>query len=274
MPLWSLKDKSIFFAHVPKTAGSSLEEYLIRRMGQCTIVWSAAIDRGGSGLLTAPVHFAKNDLKMFLPAKIDFSFTLVRDPIARLMSEYRYQAGLSRASRLGFSTWLRIVLEAAKRDPRTYRNHIRPQVDLVPDGAEIFRLEDGFEPIIARLDEVLGQSEPSLSVPHINKRPSQAITLYRQDAALLRDFYAEDYARLGYDLPDLANLPSDPFALGRAAMARVIAPAIVAWQHYRWVRPQRIPRRLAAVATSLATMIMASGFSDDPLLGNVLDALS
>jgi len=248
MPLWVTRGKIIFFAHVPKTAGSSIEEYLLRRLGPCSFIGGTAKRRDQTSLMSPPVHLSKNDLKMFVPTPMDFNFGVVRDPLARMMSEFRYQLGVSWASRLGFSTWLRIVIRAAKLDPRIYANHIRPQVDLIMDGAEIFRLEDGFGPLIARLDEVVGGAEPDMAVQHINKRTSGSVRHYREDVALIRRFYADDYAGLGYPIPDLDTLPRDIFAPARAALARIVAPAIVILQHYRWLHPGRAVRRRISAA--------------------------
>ena len=38
MPLAHWNNCSIFFAHVPKTGGSSVEDYLIRRFGPLSII--------------------------------------------------------------------------------------------------------------------------------------------------------------------------------------------------------------------------------------------
>jgi len=233
MPLWAVEGKVIFFAHVPKTGGLSMGEYLARRIGPPTI---GGISRVGTGLIVPPIHFSAADLKIFLPSAVDYCFAMVRDPIARLTSEFRFQAGRSRTTRLGFSNWLRIMLKAARRDPRVYENHLRPQTDMVPDGAEVFRFEDGFEPVIRRLDAVLGNRRTDLAMPHVNQGLPGTIEMYRQDIELAETFYAADYTRFGYPLSDESGLDSDPYSGVRATLASMLAPMLVARERRRWVR--------------------------------------
>lgn len=238
MPLLSTHGRRIFFAHIPKTAGSSVEEYLVRRFGGPL----SLIDRNkregvrGTGLITPLTHVAAVDLREMLPHDLDFSFAVVRNPVTRIQSEYRYQTGVSRLSRLSFSTWLRVMLAAARIEPRVYENHIRPQVDLIPENCEIFRLEDGFDPLIERLDDVTGSTAPDQGMRHLLKRERKDIALHRQDIELLRAFYAEDFERFGYDLPDPSGCPDDRRAPAKAAFAAGLARALVTRQRHDWTR--------------------------------------
>lgn len=237
MPLVVHQGRLIFFAHVPKTGGSSVENYLIRRFGrEALTIRDGKIKPGPKrDVIQSPSHMAAADLRWFLPERLDLCFAVVRDPARRIISEYGFQKGQSRASRMGFSLWLRAMIHAAARDPRIYENHIRPQVDLVPEGAEIFRLEDGLEAIATRIDAVTGTQAPGVEMGHFLKRKSTKVDLTRQDAELLARFYAADYARYGYAPPDPAVLPSDPFAALRDLAARLLAWAIVAKHRRDWL---------------------------------------
>ena len=237
MPLAHHNGQSIFFAHVPKTGGSSVEDYLISRFGPLSLL-DVNKRRGvrGTGLIVPATHLAAIDIAELVPHDLAYSFAVVRDPMSRLMSEFRYQSGVSRMSRLGFSTWLRVMLGAVAREPRLYENHIRPQSDLVPDGAEVFRLEDGFDAMIAALDRVTGTTTPDLTVPHINPREKKPITISKEDAELIERTYAPDYARFGYLPPDRANLPSDGRSGLRNAIAAPLIRALVLKQRHDWAR--------------------------------------
>ncbi len=238
MPLISANGRSVFFAHIPKTGGSSVEEYLVRRFGGPL----SLIDRNkregvrGTGLITPLTHVAAIDLREMLPPNLDFGFTVVRDPIARMQSEYRYQTGVSRMSRLSFSTWLRIMMIAVRIEPRIYENHIRPQIDLIPENTEIFLLEGGFDSLIQRLDEVTGSTAPDQNVRHLLKRERKDIALHRQDVELLASFYADDFERFGYDLPGLSTYPHDRYTSFRTAFASIFARALVMRQRHEWTR--------------------------------------
>lgn len=237
MPLLITHGKMIFFAHVPKTGGTSVQEYLIRRFGSLALLGRhRQCATRGTSLIISAAHLSAHDLEEMLPANLDWSFALVRDPVRRMQSEYRFQHGISRASRLSFSTWLRAMIVAARREPRIYDNHIRPQVDLLPDGTEVFRLEDGIDAIIPRLDAMVGQSAPDLEIRHLLKSKSETFAMTQEDARLIADFYSEDYDRFGYSRPDVSNLPKDPWALARDLLAIPLAKAIVTKQHRYWLR--------------------------------------
>lgn len=237
MPIAHTPAGPVFFAHVPKTGGTSVEDYLARRFGRLSLIdVNKRTHIRGTGLITPATHLAAVDLAELLPPDLALGFAVVRDPLQRLQSEFRYQTGASRMSRLGFSTWLRVVLGAAAREPRLYENHVRPQSDLVPEGAEVFRLEDGFQALITRLDAVTGTSRPDLEIGHMNVRPRAPLPLSREDSALIAKFYAPDFARFGYAPPRPADHPPDRAAGLRGALARPLSRALVTKQRYDWAR--------------------------------------
>jgi hypothetical protein len=236
MPLLRAEGRRLFFAHVPKTGGSSLEDYLAARFGPLAWLdreWEIRWLEGGcreAGLRVSPQHLAAEDIARLLPGPPDWSFALVRDPAARIVSEYRFQARAPRRRRrlaeLGFSTWLRAVLALARREPTVFDNHIRPQTDLVPEGAEVFRLENGFAPLIARLDAVTETSAPELEVGHALRSDDIAPPALRgPDLALIAEAYAADYERFGYPRPDPSATPGDALAPLRGLAAEVMASA-------------------------------------------------
>lgn len=239
MPICFPNGKIIFFAHVPKTGGSSVEDYIIRRFGSMSMLDKHKNARmPGTGLISPITHLSALDLEEIIPTECDLCFAVVRDPLKRMFSQYRWQSGASRMSRMDFSTWLRVMVMAARIDPRIYFNHIRPQDQMVPAGAEIFRLEDGFGGMIERLDAVTGTTAPEVTMGHQKNRQKDAtpIRASREDVALIADFYSADYERFGYDRPDLAALESDSAAWRRDLIAAPLARMLVAKQRRDWLR--------------------------------------
>ena len=88
MPIVQTPKGLIFFAHVPKTGGSSVEEYLVRRFGGPLSLIDNNKNKGvrGTGLITPATHLAVTDLRELLP-RLHYSFAVVRDPLSRLQSE-------------------------------------------------------------------------------------------------------------------------------------------------------------------------------------------
>lgn len=237
MPLIYQNGLSIFFAHVPKTGGSSIEDYLIRRFGSLAIReqrTDSVLGGRKRDIIQSVSHLSAADLECLLPKHLDYCFTVVRDPLERIVSEYRFQTGVSRMSRLGFSIWLRVMLTAARKDPRIYENHIRPQVDLVPENAEIFHLEDGFDRLIAQLDQVTGCEAPSISVKHLLKRPRTQIALSKQDVALITKFYRDDYDRFSYMRPVPEAFSGDLLAASRDFLAWFLAQLVIFKHRLVW----------------------------------------
>lgn len=238
MPLIYTPKLQMFFAHVPKAGGSSVEDYLIRRFGSVTMIDKyKRLKTRGTGLLNSSTHLSRRDLEEFIPKDIGYCFTVVRHPVPRIISEYKFQTGHSKTTRASFSTWLRIMLKCVQLEPRIYDNHIRPQNDLVPEGAEVFKLEDGFDKLITRLDEVTESTAPEIEFGHLLKKKLQKeMTLSKQDVDLINNYFNVDFERFSYPKQDTSELPNDRLAFLRNFIAFILAWFIVLKQRYRWVR--------------------------------------
>lgn len=248
MPLILAGDRLILFAHVPKAGGSSVETYLQARFGKLMLrdqSW-LNVKSGRHSLTASPQHLDGSDLaRMFPEETVALKFAVVREPTARIISEFKYQSWpkhvravrRKRFAQLGFSVWLAMALAAARRYPVFLDNHLRPQTGMIPPGTEIFRLEDGFADLIARLDAVTETEAPDLEVGHELRGPGPARPLRpsRQDLALIVAAYAEDFDRLGYDRPDLTPAPHDPLAWARHTFGRMLAPVAVWLYRTGWM---------------------------------------
>ncbi|MAC81915.1 MAG: hypothetical protein CML66_28115 [Rhodobacteraceae bacterium] len=240
MPMVLSERGPVFFAHVPKTGGTSVEHYLYQRFGPLSLNdVNKQANLPGTGLICAVNHLSALDLREMIPAQAILVFAMVRDPLERCLSEYAWQQGASRMSRMPFSTWLRVMARCVAIDARAYGNHIRPQDDLVPEQARIFRLEDGFDQMIDRIDTVTASQRPDLAVGHLKPRAGHGpqIRVHREDVALIQSLYARDYARFGYAPRTLSDYPRDRRAPARAALATLLAPAVMARQRRDWIRP-------------------------------------
>lgn len=237
MPLIYSGGKKVFFAHIPKTGGTSIQDYLFNRFGSLTLLGRHRQYKNGSSLIVSATHLSAYDLEEILPTDLDWSFAIVRDPVQRLISEYRFQRGASRTSRIGFSIWLRIMIAAARRDPRIYDNHIRPQVDFLLEGTEIFRIENGLDKIIPHIDDIMTQSAPSLKIRHMLKGKTEPVHIHREDLRVIFDFYAADFERFGYPEPDYNSFPQDYLAWLKDFVAPIIGYLVVFRHRQNWVKP-------------------------------------
>ncbi len=235
MPLFRINDQLHYFAHVPKCGGTSIEIYLAERFGPIglrdldrfklppNLRWSR----------TSPQHIPAETLRRMIPADwIASSFAVVRNPIRRAISSFYYARDKNRHLPLSteFNAWF---LEAARwipEDPFRLDGHFAAQTSFVPEGARIFRLEDGLEQLVPYLDGLAGNSNTPRSIPVVNvgrwRSEEDAPRLTDLTLALLHQVYAEDFARFGYAFPvhtaEAAALPDLPVlaATGRPPVPR------------------------------------------------------
>ncbi len=209
MPIFRHDRALHYFAHVPKAGGRSVEDYLRRRFGRLSMIDDGHHDRNrrSNWLRTTPQHAAVADIEVLFPTEWFASiFAVVRHPIARLVSAFNFQSTVWRQIPVGmsFAEWFDEYRALSRVYPYYYDNHLRPQVDFVPEGARIFRLEDGMDGLTEWLDEVTGSTAPDVKIPHVNaSRPVQSAyyeteQLPRDALGAIAEFYAADFERFGY----------------------------------------------------------------------------
>lgn len=218
MPFFRTAGKIVYFAHVPKCAGTSVEDYLIERFGALAMLDRRFLSKEAATRWsrTSPQHIDWQSLQAILPATmIDAVFTVVRHPVARAESAFHFQIGVERSipPETRFSDWLREQISMMRADPFVLDGHMRPQTDFVPEGAAIFHMEHGLDALIHWLDAVTGNADGPRSIGHSNKRtssPGKASGTQAparsspEDIALLEEAYAADFTRFGYSAGDRA----------------------------------------------------------------------
>ena len=157
MPIAQINNKLILFIHIPKTGGSSIENHLAKH--------SPLSFYGQMGPPMIPCssrHFHGELLSdLFAKPVFDWTFMVVRHPLERLLSQYRYQTRKPNLvqNNLPFSIWLRYALLRRRTNPYYRDNHFRPQHEFEAFGADIFRLEDGLEAPLEQLNKLTGLNE-------------------------------------------------------------------------------------------------------------------
>ncbi|MEW5422316.1 sulfotransferase family 2 domain-containing protein [Amorphus sp. 3PC139-8] len=158
MPFVKIGSKLIYFAHVPKCGGTTIES-AIRSAGHNLNFydkswWSE--ERKWSR--SSPQHITTKDLTRIIDIDIfDYTFTVIRDPVDRFISAFNHNR-LDR--RIAWYESLPKFLNKLEKsgDYFLYRfdNHFLPASYFIPEKCEIFYLEDGMEPIRARLSNITG----------------------------------------------------------------------------------------------------------------------
>ncbi|MEP3299384.1 MAG: sulfotransferase family 2 domain-containing protein [Pseudoruegeria sp.] len=217
MPLINIGTELAFFFHVPRCAGSAVENYLIARFGDLGFLnrahetpppqqrWSRS----------SPQHIDVEALDVVLPSSFyKYQFATVRHPVARLRSVFLFQRDWTKviSPRRLFSQWLEQIPEQHEKNPFIFDNHTRPMSHLVPQTATTFKLELGLDPVVAWLDSICGNTNAPRSIEKTNdietlqsmsnpSLPRRAPEITQADVAFIADYYKSDFDRFGYS-PD------------------------------------------------------------------------
>lgn len=200
MPIFSFGDKTVFFHHIPKTGGTSIEKAIEMSGGKIS-GWSNQLHEAKrEGFPCSPQHWHDFIIKEVFP-EFEFKFAVTRHPVSRIISEYKHRARWAIQNEripLPFGEWINLVFDKYSENPYFYDNHIRPQVQFVDDKVDIFRQEDGLDKPVEFACDILGIKRPD-SIPFSNKGADVKVDLTREDLEMIYSFYHEDFALFGYE---------------------------------------------------------------------------
>lgn len=211
MPLYQIGQTRVLFIHIPKTAGTALDAHLAA-LGPA--IFNTSIIANRSRRRNVNLRHLHGDLlrQVFFPQMIDHAFTVVRHPVARAISEYRYQrraAGLhlTRWRMAGFNSWLHYSLRHTEANPDYRDRHFRPQVDFLCFDCAVHRYEDGLEAVMAGVSAAAGLDIPFLPAPR-NISPHRPVHVSQSSLDLIAKVYAADFDRFGYrvEVPSLKGV--------------------------------------------------------------------
>lgn len=211
MPIFKTGNKVVYYAHVPKCAGSSIEDYLTERFGPVSFLnRKYSPNRRRNWSASSPQHILAKDLeKLFAREFFDAGFAVVRAPLKRFISAFHYhrEQGERIAESTTINEWIAKVQTFDMYEHRKYDNHFLPQTAFVPSWCKAFRLEDGLGHVETWLDQISGQSVAA-SIPDTFKG-GYAETTYRDEfISLVEGLYHKDYERFGYERVSAPQAPT------------------------------------------------------------------
>jgi hypothetical protein len=199
VPIFSNGSKNILFIHIPKSAGSSIE-----RIGT-KLGWVESFSVRGKHI--KDLSFYKSTLqhlhaeplqKIFDLDKFDVVFAVVRHPFYRLKSEYYWQKS-QKITNLNVDEWVADTFERYASNSYIYDNHIRPQVDFIPEikGVKVFKLEENG---VKKAQNIFLKYSPQKSkLESIKKKIISKIILDKKDKHSLKSVEIEADFEKKYD---------------------------------------------------------------------------
>ncbi|RYH01058.1 hypothetical protein EU805_15785 [Salipiger sp. IMCC34102] len=201
MPLFRSSFALIYFVHIPKAGGSSVEKALNTKGVKSAMMISKARNTETNYSKCTPQHIHADVYGAYFPDNfIDYAFTVCRNPFGRMASEYKMKV-INGKEDATPSDWITTSIDRCREFPYTRDNHIRPQKYFLAPHVQKFKLEDGLQKPIAAAFKALGLSAPS-KVPHSRKGPEEKLIITKRTLDLIRDFYHDDFETLGYDKTD------------------------------------------------------------------------
>ncbi|MFX0543673.1 sulfotransferase family 2 domain-containing protein [Roseovarius sp. S4756] len=214
MPLIRISGRILYFAHVPKCAGTALELFLESHIGPLAFRNSAfnRIPPEDRWTRSSPQHVDAASLALLFPPNfIDESFAVVRHPVDRIVSVFRFQRDIEGRieTDMPFGNWLDSVAKEDVQGQWALDNHTRTMDAIVPEKARIFRLENGLEPVVAWLQGILGpDTQLPRTVPPRNVlsdrlahegRPDIPVRITPDIIDKIAAVYRADFDRFGYE---------------------------------------------------------------------------
>lgn len=199
MPFLTVKDKTVFFIHIPKTGGRSIYANIRDLGGEVTLHHEDGqenVRASKNAKRCNAQHWELAQLDSIRPEFRDYNpFTVIRDPWERTCSEFRYRGHVANDFTFycweNFDGWLSKNLTIAQQRPYHLDNHLRPQSQFYDENIKVFNVkmyDEAIEYMEMHLDITLGDK---IIRETEYLMPSKEI-LSKKTLELWEDFYKED----------------------------------------------------------------------------------
>ncbi|WP_223427223.1 sulfotransferase family 2 domain-containing protein [Tateyamaria pelophila] len=203
--------KLLYFAHVPKCAGTAIERYLEARFGPLGMRDSSFAMRtpGAAWSLSPPQHMPEEVRRDLLPDSLfDGMFAALRHPATRLRSAFLFKRDVDKAlpAQPPFHRWIETVPRSLALNPYTLHGHLRPMTKCVPQATATFRIEDGLDAVVQWLDAQVGTQDGPHQITPANvlsqRLGTQPDTVKLTPSILntITTLYAADFDRFAYPI--------------------------------------------------------------------------
>ena len=199
MPLFSVNGHSVLFAHIPKCGGTSITEMLIAHP-KCN---EHDYLRKGRSAFTYPLtkcppqHWHTSMLsERLLLERFDLVFSVLRDPLDRMLSEHVMCLRRGDSVLTDFNAWYLEARALRSGNPFAWDNHLRPAREFILPQSVLYALEAGLENIWADICRRLAIDPAASATQHSLARGSSGASrsvVSREISDFVMKDYREDF---------------------------------------------------------------------------------
>ena len=207
LPVYTHNNEHTLFVHIPKCGGSSITQGF-RDAGYSVSFLNEPARTGSPDQKPCnPQHYHRPLVEQHILSNIKpaYAFTITRDPLQRLISEYTWRVphmnthinkcGYDSHFFQGFQYWAMIQFEMYHKNNYTGDNHIRPQTDFLMSDVEQFDINNT-DTLACILGINIGRHNVSKSV-----QPPKTFSANIGFVKRFYELYLGDYEELGYAKP-------------------------------------------------------------------------
>jgi len=211
MPIIRSASELVYFVHIPKCAGVSVQTYL-KTVSDGRIAFLdnsyGKIDPARRWSKTSPQHIDGYSLSRLFPDSFfDSIFTIVRDPVARFESAFNFNKYVQKSIQpsMTINDFVTRIDAQSVNTLGFHDGHFMPAYRFMYPGRNttVFKLENGLDGVKRHIDLFLFGRPLDVEIPHLNARKSHAETVDEAPLSLtsiekLYALYAKDYEAFGY----------------------------------------------------------------------------
>ena len=207
MPIIKAHNNFIYFSHIPKCAGTSIEKYLID-LPKCDLLFVDKNFTSKSPLKkwasSSPQHLPGNLIKILFGENFfDEYFAVLRDPIERFKSAFIFHISQKTIKAdIDANLFIKKILLKNYKNLSWYDNHFLPQIKFLVPGANyklFYMNKNGLSNLKRYLDILILNKETDNEILKLNylsrnfANKKENLTLDEESINILKNIYKDDF---------------------------------------------------------------------------------